>query len=207
MAISDIPEFIEVAPGDLIRAENWNSIQRQMRNGLRTHHHTRAQGAAANDASATDEATQIQTNEIADGAVTTAKLAAGALSGASLADGSVTLAKLASNSVDSSKLKANSVNSSKIDFQTIHSGSATLLPNSTKEVQVQKEAPSTKSTIYFPTLTINGTSGSGISDIEASIVYRQKVGLEEIDVFIRLVNHGAATAKVIWEVVIFGEDK
>jgi len=29
MAISDIPEFIEVAPGELIRADNWNSIQRQ----------------------------------------------------------------------------------------------------------------------------------------------------------------------------------
>lgn len=205
MAISDIPEFIEVAPGELIRAENWNSIQRSMRNGLRQHHHTRVQGSAANDASTTDEAVQIQTNEIANGAVTAAKLAPGAISGGSLADGSVTLAKLAANSVDSSKLKANSVTASKIDFQTVDSGSVVLAPNATKETVVQKNAPSTKSTIYFPTLAITDTTGAGQSDVEVSIVYRQKVTSNDVDVFIRLVNHGSATAEVIWQVLIFAD--
>jgi len=203
MAISDIPEFIEVAPGELIRAENWNSIQRSMRNGLRQHHHTRVQGAAANDASATDEAVQIQTNEIANGAVTAAKLAPNAISGASLADGSVTLQKLAANSVDTSKLKANAVTASKINFQTVDSGSVVLAPNATKETEVQHDAPSTKSTIYFPTLAITDTTGNGQSDVEANIVYRQSVGSDVINVFIRLVNHGSATAEVIWQVLIF----
>lgn len=203
MAISDIPEFIEVAPGELIRAENWNSIQRSMRNGLRQHHHTRVQGAAANDASATDEAVQIQTNEIADGAVTVAKLAPGAISGTTLADGSVTLAKLAANSVDGSKLKSNAVTASKLAFETLDSGSLTLGPNATAEVEVQKNAPSTKTTIYFPTMVITGTKGSGISDVEASIVYRQSVGSDNISVFLRLVNHGGASADLTWLVLVF----
>ncbi|HEY2962997.1 MAG TPA: hypothetical protein VGJ37_11310 [Pyrinomonadaceae bacterium] len=203
MAISDIPEFIEVAPGELIRAENWNTIQRQMRNGLRTHHHTRAPGAPVNDASATDEATQIQTNEIADGAVTAPKLAAGAISGASLADGSVTLAKLAANSVDASKLKSNAVTASKLAFQILDSGSVSLAPNATSETEVQHDAPSTKTTIYFPTVAIGETKGNGISDVEASIVYRQSVGSNDVNVFIRLVNHGGATADLLWQVLIF----
>lgn len=203
MAISDIPEFIEVAPGELIRAENWNSIQRSMRNGLRQHHHTLVQGTPANDAAATDEAVQIQTNEIANGAVTADKLAPGAISGASLADGSVTLQKLAANSVDSSKLKASSVTSSKINFQTVDNGSVVLAPAATSETEVQHDAPSTKSTIYFPTLALTETTGNGQADVEANIVYRQSVGSTDINVFIRLVNHGSATTKVIWQVLVF----
>jgi len=83
------------------------------------------------------------------------------------------------------------------------SGSVVLAPNATKETEVQHDAPSTKSTIYFPTLAITDTTGNGQSDVEASIVYRQSVGSSDINVFIRLVNHGSATAEVIWQVLIF----
>src|SRR4051812_12234323 len=75
MAISDIPEYVEVTPGDLIRAENWNGMQQQMRDSLRRHQHTRPPGAPVDDAAANDVSDQIGTDEIADGAVTGAKLA------------------------------------------------------------------------------------------------------------------------------------
>ena len=78
-----------------------------------------------------------------------------------------------------------------------------LAPLSTSETEVQHDAPSTKSTIYFPTLAITDTTGGGHSDVEASIVYRQSVGSSDINVFIRLVNHGQATAEVIWQVLVF----
>lgn len=203
MAISDIPEFIEVAPGDLIRADNWNSIQRQIRNGLRLHHHTRAPGAPVNDAAVVDEATQIQTNEIADGAITAGKLAPGSIAGASLADGSVTATKLAANSVGSASIQSNAVTAAKLSFQQVGSGSVSLAPSATVEILVQSAAPSTKTTIYFPTLAIIGSTGAGVSDVEASIVYRQAVGVTTIDVYLRLINHGAATAGVVWQVLIF----
>lgn len=203
MAISDIPEFVEVAPGDLIRAENWNNIQRQLRNGLRTHHHTRAPGAPANDTAAVDEASQIQTNEIADGAVTAAKLAPGSISGASLADGSVTAPKLAVNSVGTANLQTNAVTATKLSFQQVGNGSVSLAPAATTETLVQTAAPSTKTTIYFPTLAIVSSTGGGVSDVEANIVYRQAVGANTIDVYIRLANHGAATANIVWQVLIF----
>jgi hypothetical protein len=213
MAISDIPEYIEAAPGDLIRAEHWNGIQRQVRNGLRTHRHTRAAGAVVNDAAATDEAPQISTAEIADGAITAAKLGAGAITTTALPDGAVTTAKLADAAVTSAKMANSSittalvqngaVTAAKLSFQTVKSGSATLAAGGTVEQVVQTAAPSTKTTIYFPTLAIVGSTGSGISNVESSIVYRQAVGADTIDVFIRLVNRGAATASIIWQVLTF----
>jgi len=213
MPISDIPEYIQAAPGDLIRAEHWNGIQRQVRNGLRTHRHTRAPGAPANDAASADEAVQITTGEIADGAVTAAKLAPGAISTNALPDGAVTTAKLADGAVTSAKLGNSSVTAAliqngaitaaKLSFQTVNSGGATLAPGGTSEQPVQTAAPSTKTTIYFPTLAIVGSTGTGVSSIEASIVYRQTVGSDTNDVFIRLVNRGAATASIIWQVLTF----
>jgi hypothetical protein len=213
MAISDIPEYIEVAPGDLIRAEHWNGIQRQVRNGLRTHRHTRVAGTVINDAVTTDEAPQVSTAEIADAAVTAAKLAPGAITTTALPDGAVTTAKLADGAVTNAKLATGSITAAliqngaitaaKLSFQTVNSGGATLGPSSTVEQVVQTAAPSTKTTIYFPTLAIVGSTGSGISNVEASIVYRQAVGADTIDVFIRLVNRGAATASILWQVLTF----
>jgi hypothetical protein len=203
MAISEIPEYIEAAPGDLIRAEHWNGIQRQVRNGLRTHRHTRAPGAAVNDAAGTDEATQIGTGEIADGAVTAAKLGPGAISTAALPDGAVTSAKLANNSVTTAVVQNGAITSPKLSFQTINTGSATLAPSGSVEQTVQTAAPSTKTAIYFPTLVIVSSTGSGISDVEASIVYRQAVGATTVDVFIRLFNRGGATASIVWQVLTF----
>jgi hypothetical protein len=202
-----------VAAGDLIRSDHWNTVQRQTRNGLRTHRHTHVATIPRNDTATTDEADQITTEEIADGAVTGAKLASGAITADSLPDGAVTTTKLAdtavtavklaSNSVGTAQIQNNAVTSTKLSFQTVATNSLTLGPGGTVENPVQLAAPSTKTTVYFPTIALVGTSGSGISDVEADIVYRQAVGGTDIDVFIRLVNHGAATASVIWQVLTF----
>jgi hypothetical protein len=215
MAISDIPEYVEAVPGDLIRADNWNAAQRQMRQSLRTHQHTRVPGTPLNDAATTDVAEQINTNEIADGAVTGAKLAAGAVSGNSIPDGAITTAKLADEAVTTAKLAAgavgtaklanSSVTTSKLSFATVASGSAQLPPNGQVEALVQSAAPSTKTTVYFPLVAIVSSSGTGISNIDASIVYRQQVGNTTNNVFIRLRNTGAATAGVLWQVMTFGQ--
>ena len=213
MAISDIPEYVEVAAGDLIRADHWNNVQRQTRNGLRTHRHTHVVTAPRNDAATADEADQITTPEIADGAVTAAKLASGAISGDSLPDGAVTTAKLAdsavtgvklaSNSVGTAQIQNSAVTTAKLSFQTVNSGSRDLPPGATAEDPVQFSAPSTKTTVYFPTLAIVASSGSGISNVDADIVYRQAVGSSNIDVYIRLRNQGAATASIVWQVLTF----
>lgn len=213
MALSDVPEYVEVAVGDLIRAEDWNNLQRQARQSLRTHQHTRVASTPINDAATTDEAQQISTNEIADGAITAAKLAPGAITTGSLPDGAVTTAKLAngavtgaqlaSNSVGTTHIQNNAITSAKLSFQTVNAGSAEIGPGAFVESAVQLAAPSTKTTVYFPTLAIAASAGAGISDVDADIVYRQAVGANTIDVYIRLTNHGTATASVFWQVLTF----
>lgn len=203
MAISDIPEYVEVTPGDLIRAENWNGMQQQMRDSLRRHQHTRLPGALVNDAAADDEADQIGTNEIADGAVTGPKLADGTVTSTKLADGVLTTAKLADGAVTTAKLNNNAVTTGKLAFSTVATNSNVISPGGFVEALVLAAAPSTKTTIYFPLLTIIGSSGSGVSNVDAVMVYRQAVGVTTVDVFIRLTNRGGATASVIWQVLTF----
>lgn len=203
MSISDIPEYIEVNVGDLIRAENWNNVQRQVRNGLRTHQHTRVSGAPDNDARVTDDADQIGTSEIADGAVTVDKLANASVTAAKLAPGAIAGTNLAANSVGTANLQNNSVTAAKLSFQQVGSGSLALPPAASVESVVQTAAPSTKTTVYFPTLAIAGSTGVGVSEIDADIVYRQAVGANTIDVFIRLTNKGSATASIVWQVLTF----
>ena len=77
MALNDIPEYVEVSPGDLIRAEDYNDLQRRTRNSVRSHRHTRIASDPVDDTIAEDNALQITTDEIADGAVTQAKLGTG----------------------------------------------------------------------------------------------------------------------------------
>jgi hypothetical protein len=215
MAISDIPEYIEVAPGDLVRAEQWNGVQRQVRNGLRTHRHVRVAGALPNDTAVVDEAQQVDTSEIADGAVTAAKLAPGAITAnaipdgaittTKLVDGAVTGAKIANNSIVAAHIQSGAITSPKLSFQTVNNGSASLGAGASTEQLVQASAPSTKTTIYFPTLSIVSSSGGGVSDVDAAMVYRQAVGANTIDVFIRLTNRGAATAGIVWQVLTFSQ--
>ncbi len=214
MAISDIPEYIEVAPGDLVRAEQWNGVQRQVRNGLRTHRHVRVAGTPPNDTAVVDEAQQLDTSEIADGAVTAAKLAPGAISANAipdgaitspkLVDGAVTGVKIANNSVATVHIQDNAVTSHKLSFQTVNTGS-TVLGNGSVEMLVQAAAPSTKTTIYFPTLTIVASNGNDISDVAAAIIYRQAVGANTVDVYIRLTNSGFASASIGWQVLTFSQ--
>jgi hypothetical protein len=68
---------------------------------------------------------------------------------------------------------------------------------------VQANAPSTKTTLFFPTLTLSGTSGSGTASVEPAIIYRQAVGSSTVDVFIRLTNRGTASVGVLWVVNTF----
>lgn len=250
MAVENIQEYIEVAAGDLIRAEHWNELQRSARHSIRTHRHT---GQSADSAVGEDNAPQIISEEIVDGAVSSAKLADGAVTTAKLGDGAVTGAKLASGAVttaalpdgavttpkladgavtevklangaattakiadaaiSTAKLQTNAVATanlqnaavtfSKLGFTTVSSGSANIGPNTTVEQLVQANAPSTKTTIYFPTIAITGASGSGVANVEPAIAYRRSVGSDTIDVLIRLVNRGSATAGVVWIVTTF----
>jgi hypothetical protein len=193
MAITDIPEFVEASPGDLIRSSDWNNVQRQVRNSIRAHQHTRVAGAPANDAATQDTALQINTDEIANGAVT----------GVKIATDTITVDKLAPNSVGSNELITASVRLSKIAFTTVASGSATLSPGEEEEQLVDDAAPSTKTTIYFPTAAIVGTTGSGYSEVKTEVIYRQNVGANTVNVFIRLKNTGSATADVFWMVTTF----
>jgi hypothetical protein len=193
MAITDIPEFVEASPGDLIRSSDWNNVQRQVRNSIRAHQHTRVAGAPANDAAAQDTALQINTDEIANGAVT----------GAKIATDTITVNNLAPNSVGSSELITASVRLSKLAFTTVASGSATLSPGEEEEQLVDDAAPSTKTTIYFPTAALVSTSGSGYSEVKAEVIYRQNVGANTVNVYIRLRNTGSATADVFWMVTTF----
>ena len=195
MAITDIPEFVEASPGDLIRSSDWNSVQRQVRNSIRAHQHTRVAGAPANDAAAQDNALQINTDEIADGAVT----------GAKIATDTITVDKIAPNAVGTNELIDSSVRLSKLAFSVVQAGSATLTPGEEEEQLVQANAPSTKSTIYFPTIVItNTTGGSSLqSEVKAEVIYRQTVGANTINIFIRLRNSGAATAELVWFVLTF----
>jgi hypothetical protein len=217
MAITDIPEFVEVEPGDLIRAENWNSMQQQMRDSLRRHHHTRAPNVVPDDTAATDEATQIGTNEIADGAITAAKLANGAISSAIIPDGAITNTKLADNAVSTTKLadnaittpkiSPNSVTSTRLAFSTVAQSSTDVNPDGMVDVAVQSNSKggsgSATAILFFPLITVTQATGNGLTEVQADIVYKLAVGASVPDVFLRLRNTGSASAHVIWKVVTF----
>jgi hypothetical protein len=205
MAISDIPEYVEAQPGDLISAANWNYVQELMRNSLRLHKHTRPVGTPPTDSDTTDVAAQIDASQIAPGAVTSAQLASGAVTAGQLANGAVTAASIANGAVTTNAIASNAVNSTKLAFTTVGQGSVSLGPGASSEVLVQSAAPSTKTTIYFPTVALVSTTGAGTSDVSAQVAYKQAVGGNTIDVYVRLANSGAGTVSVIWVVLTFAQ--
>lgn len=71
MAIEDIPVFRAARRGKVVRSDDWNGMQQELRNAIRSHRHT---GAPTDDASDTDTARQITTQEIGDDMVTLGKL-------------------------------------------------------------------------------------------------------------------------------------
>ncbi|HEY1294532.1 MAG TPA: hypothetical protein VGJ60_15755 [Chloroflexota bacterium] len=74
MSLADIPLFHEARRGQILRSDDWNTVQRELRNSVRSHRHARPPGDPGEDASSDDDARQISTEEIADGAVTADKL-------------------------------------------------------------------------------------------------------------------------------------
>jgi hypothetical protein len=193
MTITDIPEYVEASPGDLIRSSDWNNVQRQTRNSLRTHQHTRVASAPVDDTVAQDNALQLTTAEIADGAVTGVKIAAD----------TITSNNIAPNAIGSSEISPGAVRLGKLAFNTVRSGSATLTPGEEEEQLVDDNAPNDKSTIYFPMLTTAESTGVGYSEVNAVIIFRHSVGANTISVLIRLKNTGTATASVFWAVTTF----
>ena len=121
MAITEIPEFVEAAPSDLIRSQDLNNVQRQVRNSVRTHRHTRVAGAPVDDAATADLALQITTDEIPDQAVTAAKLADGAVTSGKLANGAVTGPRLADNAVGTTKILNGSISTEKLQADAVTS--------------------------------------------------------------------------------------
>lgn len=223
MATTDIPEFVEVAPGDLIRAEDLNTIQREARNSVRTHRHTRVAGTPIDDTATEDRALQITTDELADGAVTGAKLSSDAIPPAVIPDGAVTGPKLAAGAVTADKLAAGSVGAAaiqngsvgtdelgddavrfnKIAVVQVRSGTVTVAPNGTVVQTVQANVPNPKQTLFFPTLTTTQTTGILFSLLSADIIYAQAAGAGPVDVMIRVTNSGSATGTAIWFVWTF----
>ena len=229
MAITDIPEFVELAPGGLIRSEDWNTIQRQARNSVRTHRHTRVAGAPVNDAATADLALQITTDELADQAVTAAKLADGAVTSGKLADGAVTGPRLADNAVGTTKILNGSIISEKlqanaVDRANIRDGAVNLPKLALQEVAsangqnlsanaqnialVRSNLPNAQALAapFFPTVTITSVAaGSGEAAVEAVIVYRRTPTspANTVDVLLRLRNIGSLSATVNWRVLTF----
>ena len=111
--------YIRRNPGDLITAEDWNKMQRDIRDAIQTHKHT---------GTSTDDGVKIPTDGIEDNAVTSAKIADRAVTKEKLADevkeaikeagaipdGAITTPKLADRAVTKEKLAGNAVTSDKI---------------------------------------------------------------------------------------------
>lgn len=123
MGKEDTPIFSEATPGDIIRSEEWNLIQRELRYALRHHKHTIT--GEINDADGSlDDAIQITTDELAslsvttdklaDGSITEEKIAVGAVTDSKLADGAVTLSKIEDKAVSDVKIADNAVTEDKI---------------------------------------------------------------------------------------------
>lgn len=90
--------YITRQPNELIRAADWNNIQVQAREEIQGHGH-----------SGGEDGVQLETEAIADGAVTSDKLDSQAVTEAKLADHAVTSDKLATDAVTEDKLHANAV--------------------------------------------------------------------------------------------------
>ncbi|MFH1096582.1 MAG: hypothetical protein V1749_03665 [Candidatus Desantisbacteria bacterium] len=111
MAKQDTPMFKPATAGDLIKADDWNTIQREERYALRYHRHRRDSTVTDNayDSGSEDNAKQIETLDLADNAVTTAKIA----------DGAVSELKIAANAVTELKIKDAAITSIKIADKSI----------------------------------------------------------------------------------------
>ncbi len=139
MAKGDTPIFSEATPGDIIRSEEWNLIQRELRYAMRHHRHL-VSGDIDDSDGTLDDAVQITTDEIGSLAVTTEKLADGsvtadkigpdvvtgieddAVTESKIADNAVTEGKIADNAVTEGKIADNAVTESKIADNAVTEG-------------------------------------------------------------------------------------
>ena len=58
----------------MVRSADWNTIQRELRNSIRTHQHTLVADRPVDDSTEEDNASQITADEIADAALRTRHL-------------------------------------------------------------------------------------------------------------------------------------
>jgi len=201
MAISDIPEFVKVGPGDLIRAEDWNGVQQQTRQTMRTHHHNRPFGTPPNDSGTSDDAEQIDSDGIADGAITASKLAPNSVTSAAIPSNAINTGQLADNAVDTSKIANSAVTSAKLSFATVASGSFTLNAGLTSDQLVQQNAKA--GSVLLPNVFLSSSSGGSQSQVIAQFVYTQVPGIPAVNVFLRFANTGTSAATIIWKVLTF----
>src|SRR5215831_18278911 len=131
MAIDDIPVFRTARAGQIVRSDDWNEIQRLLRNAVRQHRHT---GASA-DAAATDDAGQLGTSELADSAVTTTQIANGSVATAKLADGAVTSGKVAGAAIGRPAIAADVLALIDAANADVASGVATATPGTPLQVK------------------------------------------------------------------------
>ena len=111
--------YIPRNPGDLITAEDWNKMQKDIRDAIQTHKHT---------GTSTDDGVKIPTDGIEDNAVTSAKIADRAVTKEKLADevkeaikevrdipdGAITTPKLADRAVTTDKIANGAVTNEKV---------------------------------------------------------------------------------------------
>ena len=108
--MEELQPYIERKDGDLLKAEEWNEIQKRARQDITSHSHT---GEL--------DGTPVPSEGLAEGAVTTDRIAAGAVSGEKLADETVSEGKLQPAAVTRTRLSD--------DLQAAIDGAETAIEN------------------------------------------------------------------------------
>jgi hypothetical protein len=131
MAIDDIPVFRAARAGQIVRSDDWNEIQRLLRNAVRQHRHT----GASSDVDAADNAGQLGTSELADAAVTAAKITDGSVGTTKIANRAVTAGKVAGGAIGRPALGTDVLAQIDAANANVASGVATATPGRPLQVK------------------------------------------------------------------------
>ena len=94
----NVSAYIPRNDGDLIRADEWNDVQRSARQDIRKHRHS---GDAANP----DDGVPLETDGIEDNAITREKIQNNAINNAKIEDNAITQAKIEDNAITQAKIR------------------------------------------------------------------------------------------------------